>query len=68
MNRRIRPSEGRAILGNGSPPKSVATVNGPIEIKVPRDRNESFQPAIVTKRPAGSTTPIPRCGLCIRTA
>ena len=35
---------------NGSTPKTVATVNGPVDIKVPRDRNGSFEPAIVPKK------------------
>jgi putative transposase len=34
---------------NGSTPKTVTTVNGPVDIKVPRDRNGSFEPAIVPK-------------------
>jgi putative transposase len=35
---------------NGSSPKTVTTVNGPVDIAVPRDRNGSFEPAIVPKR------------------
>ena len=35
---------------NGSTPKTVTTVNGPVDIKVPRDRNGSFEPAIVPKK------------------
>jgi len=42
---------------NGSTPKTVTTVNGPVDVKVPRDRNGSFEPAIV-----------PLCCLCIRAA
>lgn len=35
---------------NGSTPKTVSTVNGPVAIAVPRDRNGSFEPAIVPKK------------------
>lgn len=35
---------------NGSTPKTVNTVNGPVDISVPRDRNGSFEPAIVPKK------------------
>jgi putative transposase len=34
---------------NGSTSKTVATVNGPLEMQVPRDRNSSFEPRIVPK-------------------
>ncbi|ORA75033.1 IS256 family transposase, partial [Mycolicibacter kumamotonensis] len=32
---------------NGTTPKTVTTVNGPVRIEAPRDRNGSFEPAIV---------------------
>ena len=35
---------------NGTTPKTVTTVNGPVTIDAPRDRNGSFEPAIVPKR------------------
>lgn len=35
---------------NGTTPKTVATVNGPVAIEVPRDRNGSFEPVIVPKK------------------
>ncbi|WP_425466515.1 IS256 family transposase, partial [Prauserella muralis] len=35
---------------NGKSTKTVSTTNGPIEVAVPRDRNGSFEPAIVPKR------------------
>jgi putative transposase len=35
---------------NGSTSKTVSTINGPVEIKVPRDRKGSFEPAIVPKK------------------
>lgn len=35
---------------NGRSPKTVSTPNGPVELAVPRDRNGSFEPAIVPKR------------------
>lgn len=35
---------------NGSTPKTVTTVNGPVRIDAPRDRNGTFEPAIVPKR------------------
>jgi putative transposase len=30
--------------------KTVSTISGPVELDVPRDRNGSFEPAIVPKR------------------
>jgi putative transposase len=35
---------------NGNSPKTVSTVNGPVTISVPRDRNGEFEPRIVPKR------------------
>lgn len=35
---------------NGKTTKTVETLQGPIEITVPRDRNGSFEPALVPKR------------------
>lgn len=35
---------------NGKSRKTVSTTNGPVDIEVPRDRNGSFEPAIVPKR------------------
>ena len=35
---------------NGKSTKTVSTSNGPVDIDVPRDRNGSFEPAIVPKR------------------
>jgi putative transposase len=35
---------------NGSTPKTVTTVNGPVTLDVPRDRNGSFEPVIVPKK------------------
>ncbi|WP_370950285.1 IS256 family transposase [Amycolatopsis sp. cg5] len=35
---------------NGRSTKTVSTMNGPVDIEVPRDRNGSFEPAIVPKR------------------
>jgi putative transposase len=35
---------------NGSSTKTVSTVNGPVTIAVPRDRNGEFEPRIVPKR------------------
>ena len=35
---------------NGATPKTVHTVNGSIDIDVPRDRNGSFEPVIVPKK------------------
>ena len=34
---------------NGGTSKTVATRNGPVEMRVPRDRNSSFEPRIVPK-------------------
>jgi putative transposase len=35
---------------NGSSTKTISTVNGPVTIEVPRDRNGTFEPKIVPKR------------------
>jgi putative transposase len=35
---------------NGATAKTVSTVNGPVKIAVPRDRNGSFEPVIVPKK------------------
>ncbi|BBY41839.1 hypothetical protein MCEL_01340 [Mycolicibacterium celeriflavum] len=35
---------------NGTTSKTVTTVNGPVQIDAPRDRNGSFEPAIVPKK------------------
>jgi putative transposase len=35
---------------NGSTSKTVNTVNGPVEVTVPHDRNGSFEPVIVPKK------------------
>jgi len=35
---------------NGTSSKTVSTMNGPVELSVPRDRAGSFEPAIVPKR------------------
>ena len=35
---------------NGTRPKTVLTAVGPVEIEVPRDRDGTFEPAIVRKR------------------
>jgi putative transposase len=35
---------------NGKTRKTVSAISGPVEIEVPRDRNGSFEPAIVPKR------------------
>ena len=35
---------------NGSTPKTVNTINGPVAIDAPRDRNGSFEPVIVPKK------------------
>lgn len=35
---------------NGTSSKTVSTTSGPVQIQVPRDRNGSFEPAIVPKR------------------
>lgn len=35
---------------NGKTTKSVQTLQGPVELTVPRDRNSSFEPVIVPKR------------------
>jgi putative transposase len=35
---------------NGSTAKTVTTINGPVDIDVPRDRNGSFEPVIVPKK------------------
>lgn len=42
--------QGTGNSRNGKTRKTVSTISGPVEIEVPRDRNGSFEPAIVPKR------------------
>ncbi|BBX59532.1 hypothetical protein NJB1907f44_23830 [Mycobacterium marinum] len=35
---------------NGTTPKTVSTINDPVRIDAPRDRNSSFEPATVPKK------------------
>ncbi|WP_409496669.1 IS256 family transposase [Amycolatopsis sp. cmx-11-12] len=42
--------QGSGNSRNGKSRKTVSTTNGPVDIEVPRDRNGSFEPAIVPKR------------------
>jgi putative transposase len=44
-----RDGGGTGNSRNGSGRKTVSTVHGPVELKVPRDRNASFEPRIVPK-------------------
>ena len=46
-----RADEPRPNTRNGSFPKTLKTTQGDVEIKVPRDRNGEFEPAIITKCP-----------------
>jgi putative transposase len=41
---------GSGNLRNGSSTKTISTMNGPVTIEVPRDRNGTFEPKIVPKR------------------
>ncbi len=43
------PAGGRATPRNGSYPKTVTTEIGPVELRVPRDRNATFDPVTVPK-------------------
>jgi putative transposase len=43
------PPGGVGNTRNGSTPKTLATEQGPVEVKAPRDRNGSFEPQIVRK-------------------
>ena len=50
---------------NGKRTKTVITDNaGPVQIEVPRDRDGTFEPVIVPKRPAGSRTWTRWCCRC----
>jgi putative transposase len=42
--------QGTGNSRNGKTTKSVQTLQGPVEVTVPRDRNSSFEPVIVPKR------------------
>jgi putative transposase len=42
--------QGTGNSRNGKTRKTVSTISGPVELEVPRDRNGSFEPAIVPKR------------------
>ena len=44
------PPGGAGNTRNGSSPKTLLTEHGPVRINAPRDRNGSFEPAIVRKR------------------
>jgi putative transposase len=44
-----RDGSGSGNSRNGSGRKTVSTVHGPVELRVPRDRNASFEPRIVPK-------------------
>jgi putative transposase len=43
------PPEGQANRRNGSGRKTLRTVDGPVEVELPRDRDASFEPRIVPK-------------------
>ncbi len=43
------PSEEQSNRRNGSTRKTLRTVDGPVEVELPRDRDASFQPRIVPK-------------------
>jgi putative transposase len=47
--RHQEPPGGAGNARNGSTPKTLATEQGPVAIKSPRDRNGSFEPRIVRK-------------------
>lgn len=42
--------QGTGNSRNGKTTKSVQTLQGPVQVTVPRDRNSSFEPVIVPKR------------------
>ena len=50
MNPVTPAGRGSGNSRNSSTSKTVTTVNGPVTIDVPRDRNGSFEPAIVPKK------------------
>jgi transposase-like protein len=43
------PPEGQANRRNGSGTKTLRTVDGPVDVALPRDRDASFEPRIVPK-------------------
>src|SRR3989442_2088730 len=43
------PAEGQANRRNGIPAKTLRTVDGPVTVELPRDRDASFEPRIVPK-------------------
>jgi putative transposase len=50
MSQGNRPDAGSANPRNGTTPKTVTTVIGPVRIDAPRDRNGSLEPAIVPNK------------------
>src|SRR5438477_11406365 len=44
------PPGGVGNTRNGSTPKTLVTVHGPVDIRTPRDRDGSFDPKLVRKR------------------
>ena len=43
------PPEGQPNRGNGTASKTLRTVDGPVRVELPRDRDASFEPRIVPK-------------------
>src|SRR5437667_12494877 len=43
------PGEGQANRRNGTASKTLRTVDGPVTVELPRDRDASFEPRIVPK-------------------
>jgi transposase-like protein len=43
------PPDGQVNRRNGSGPKTLRTVDGPVRVELPRDRDASFEPRIVPK-------------------
>jgi transposase-like protein len=43
------PAEGRANRRNGTSSKTLRTVDGPVTVELPRDREASFEPRVVPK-------------------
>jgi transposase-like protein len=60
------PPEGQPNRRNGLSSKTLRTVDGPVTVELPRDRDASFEPRIVPSTPAPSMVSTSRSSPCTR--
>jgi putative transposase len=58
------PPEGQPNRRNGVSEKTLRTVDGPLAVGLPRDRDASFEPRIVPKHARSSTASTSRSSPC----